>query len=233
MFSRAAHRQWYQMITTPTADNSRLYSLNKKHSSRMRTDRRSSLHSWGCPLDTLPLISYPLDTLPNTYPMEGTWYQRYPTPAPQKGHGTRDTPRKDLVPGIPYPSPTHGQNDRHLWKHYFPATSLAVGNEPIKHYGLHWKWKIYFANSSFYLMQTTVHLFGFILFSVLEKRHNLYIVFIFILRFDETENWVMSLQWNKETRLLERWCYINDRVWLDVRLRVFLSHPLPMDSFCH
>ena len=158
--------------------------------------------------------------------MESTWDQRYSTPCPQKGHGTRDTPRKDLVPGIPYPSPTHGQNDTHLWKHYFPGTSLAVGNEPIKHYGLHWKWKIYFANSSFYLMQTTVHLFGFILFSVLEKRHNFYIVFIFILRFYETENWVMSLQWNKETRLLERWCYINDRVWLDVRLRVFLSHPL-------
>ena len=119
----------------------------------MRTDRRSSLHSWGVPLDILPLISYPLDTLPNTLPHGRDMGPEIPYPRPQKGHGTRDTPRKDLVSGIPYPSPTHGQNDTHLWKHYFPATSLAVGNEPIKHYGLHWKWNIYFANSSFYLMK--------------------------------------------------------------------------------
>ena len=155
----------------------------------MRTDRRSSLHSLGGGVRPgyptpdilpLPLISYPLGYLtPVPYPMEGTWDQRYSTPCPQKGHWNRDTPWKDLVPGIPYPSPTHGQNDTHLGKHYFPGTSLAVGNEPIKHYGLHWKWKIYFANSSFYLMQTTVHLFSFILFSVL-KNDIIFTSFLFL-----------------------------------------------------
>ena len=40
------------------------------------------------------------------YLTERTWYQRYPTPRP-----------------IP---PPPGQNDRHLGKHYLPATLLAV-----------------------------------------------------------------------------------------------------------
>ena len=35
--------------------------------------------------------------------------------------------RKDLVQGIPYPSPCE-QIDRHLWKHYLPTTFLAVSN---------------------------------------------------------------------------------------------------------
>ena len=64
------------------------------------------------PLDTLPLdipcsldIPCPLDTLPPwTSDQEGAWDQRYPPP-----------PR--------------GQNDRHLWKHYLPQTSLACSNQ--------------------------------------------------------------------------------------------------------
>ena len=65
-----------------------------------------------------------LDTLPPP------WLPYPPIPYPWKGHGTRDTllPGNDLVPGISY-SVHCGQNDRHLWKHYLPAISLAVGNE--------------------------------------------------------------------------------------------------------
>ena len=37
---------------------------------------------------------------------------------------TYPPPRRDLVPGIPTPYPPE-QNDRHLWKHYLPPTSLA------------------------------------------------------------------------------------------------------------
>ena len=47
------------------------------------------------------------------YLTERTWYQRYPTPR--------------LIP--PHP----GQNDRHLGKHYLPATLLAVGNKTGNH----------------------------------------------------------------------------------------------------
>ena len=69
----------------------------------MHTDRRSSLHS--PPPHTLaPWIPYRPDTLLSTPPH---------FPSPRKGPGTKDT----LIP--PW-------TDRHLWKHYLPATSFAV-----------------------------------------------------------------------------------------------------------
>ena len=49
---------------------------------------------------------------------------------PWKGHGTRDTlppSRRNTGPEIPYP-PCE-QIDRHLWKHYLPATTVAGGRD--------------------------------------------------------------------------------------------------------
>ena len=80
-------------------------------------------------------------------PTEGTWYYAHPTPGrdlgpgistpkrdmqpgtpSRKGPGTRYThPWRDLGPGIPNFT-VDRMTDRHLWKHYFPATSLASGN---------------------------------------------------------------------------------------------------------
>ena len=50
-------------------------------------------------------------------------------PTSQKGPRTRHTPspHKDLERGTEHTQPTGGHNDRHLWKHYFPGTSLAGG----------------------------------------------------------------------------------------------------------
>ena len=39
---------------------------------------------------------------------------------------TLTPPPPDMGPGIPY---THLWRDKHLWKHYLPATSLVVGND--------------------------------------------------------------------------------------------------------
>ena len=83
----------YDYVLTPFFFNVE----TRKHSSRMRTDRRSSLHSWG---------RIPYHTIPNP--------PGYPTPSPPtpKGHGIRDTlssPGKDLVAGIPYPPPVDSQ----------------------------------------------------------------------------------------------------------------------------
>ena len=47
-----------------------------------------------------------------TYPSPGI-------PTAQKGPGTRDTPRRDLGPGIPIPTPCR-ENDTHLWNITFP-----------------------------------------------------------------------------------------------------------------
>ena len=95
----------------------------RKHSSTKCTDCRSSLHSQGEGIGIPPWIPYlrypttwvpyPLDTLPHPpegtwdkrYSLERTWYQWYPTP--------------------------DGQNDTRLWKHYIPATSLAVGKNTV------------------------------------------------------------------------------------------------------
>ena len=82
-------------------------------------------HMWGVgthPLDTLSWHTHPSPrhTHPSprhTHPLwiypsipEGTWCRRYPPP------------RKDMGPEIPTPLWT----DRHLWKHYLPATSFAA-----------------------------------------------------------------------------------------------------------
>ena len=54
-------------------------------------------------------------------------------PSPQKEYGTRDTLPlwRSMAPEIPYPTPppptTGEQIDRHLWKHYLPATTVAGG----------------------------------------------------------------------------------------------------------
>ena len=80
-----------------------LLQLTRKHSSKMRTDRGSCLHSRGkvdtytpdpLPPDTLPPSTLPLDTLP-----------RYPTPSDTLPNGYPIT-RKNLLPGIPYPPVT-------------------------------------------------------------------------------------------------------------------------------
>ena len=64
------------------------------------------------PVGCLPPAGWLYPPFGHTHPPpERTWDQRYP--APRKGHGTRDT----LHP-LPW-------TDKHLWKHYLPATSLA------------------------------------------------------------------------------------------------------------
>ena len=92
---------------------------------------------------------YPTSRYPN--PPEGTWDQRYPilqipdplwipypqlfipypildTLPPRNDMGPRDQwPGRDLVPEIPDPPPCE-QIDRHLWKHYLPATTVADSN---------------------------------------------------------------------------------------------------------
>ena len=61
------------------------------------------------------LLGYlPPRYLPSEYlPLEGTWYLSL-----QKGPGTRDT----------YHAP---RTDRHLWKHYLPATTDASGKKVL------------------------------------------------------------------------------------------------------
>ena len=68
----------------------------RRHSSRMRTDCCSGLHSGRGVYPGPPLPGIPLER-----------------------PGTKDT------------HPPHRQNDRHMWKHYLPATSLAVDNNQI------------------------------------------------------------------------------------------------------
>ena len=62
---------------------------------------------------------YPLDILPPRYPTPP--FRKDMVPGTRKGPGTRDT--------LPHPTPVDSMtNDTRLWKHYFPATSLAIGN---------------------------------------------------------------------------------------------------------
>ena len=68
---------------------------------------------------------FPLDTLhpkylPYGYPTP--WFHTSQYPTPWKGNGT-------WCQGYPIPCAGCGQNDRCLWKHYLPGTSLAVGNK--------------------------------------------------------------------------------------------------------
>ena len=85
------------------------------------------------PKDMGPEIPYPQkvhwtrDTLPPYItpapPPEGTCDQGYPTLS-WKGHGTNN---QKGTWDQRYPAPPNGYNDKHLWKHYLTATSLAVG----------------------------------------------------------------------------------------------------------
>ena len=56
------------------------------------------------------------------YPMSGAWV---PTPGHTFTPWTYSYPGRGLVTEIPS---SRLQADRHLWKHYLPATSLAGGN---------------------------------------------------------------------------------------------------------
>ena len=100
--------------------------LTRKHSSRMHTARLPTISCcipfpgvWGgyaSPRTYPPRGAMPRGTVPKTYPfpLEGTWYERYPP-----------IPRKDMGPEIPTPNPC-GQPDT-CEKHYLPATSFAGG----------------------------------------------------------------------------------------------------------
>ena len=93
------------------------------------------------PPDTLPKIPYALDTLFPGYPTltPTPWILYSPwIPYPQKGHGTRDIlPPEgtlDQGPGMDWHqryATLPEQNDRHLWKHYLPATNVAGGKDLV------------------------------------------------------------------------------------------------------
>ena len=76
--------------------------------------------------------TYTTDTLAPGYPNS----PGYPTPR-------FPTPRRDMGPEIPYPTPQKGHgtrdqegtSDRHLWKHYLPATTVADGYDRSVKFG--------------------------------------------------------------------------------------------------
>ena len=115
-----------------SSSSSSIQGLTRKHSSRMRTTSlrivcvvvaTTRCHYWGGYTYLTPAIPTPSAIAP--------WH----TCSPQHTH---PTPQKNLEPDIPtYPQKAPGtmhtlphpkQNDRHLWKHYLPTTSLAGGN---------------------------------------------------------------------------------------------------------
>ena len=124
---------------------SQSYYTRRKHSSRMPTTRFSGHHWMSAPgvyLQEGCTFQRGRCTLQGVYlsggcthpPQKRTWDQTRHTHAPKRDLGPRHSqPQKDpwsSIPTLPRmdPPPPPRQNDRHLWKHYLPPTSLAGGN---------------------------------------------------------------------------------------------------------
>ena len=92
--------------------------------------RTAHFSDWGglpteTPLDRDPLDRDPLDRdpcpMPGQKPLEGTWDQ-----GQRPLEGTRNQAVRQEVSSYRYPLSPHGQNDRHMLKHY-PATNFVCG----------------------------------------------------------------------------------------------------------
>ena len=119
------------MFGSPSSSS--IQGLTRKHSSRMRTTSlrivrvvvaTTRCQYWGGYTYLPPRIPTPSAIPP--------WYTcpppRHTHPTPQKNLGPDIPTYPQEAPGTMHTHPHPKQNDRQLWKHYLPTTSLAGGN---------------------------------------------------------------------------------------------------------